>query len=138
VSRKSNDITTDIALLIIRLGFSGAMLTHGWPKLQKLINGSILPFSDPLGIGSQASLILAVIGEVVAPLLLIIGLKTRLSAIPAVATMAVALFMVHWDDPFKKQELALLYLLGFLVLLVAGGGKFSLDGLLSKQKSRKR
>ncbi len=135
---KNRTIFNDISLLIIRLGFSGAMLTHGWPKLQRLIDGSILPFKDPLGIGSQPSLILAVIGEVVAPFLLIIGLKTRLSAIPAVATMAVALFMVHWDDAFKKQELALLYLLAFLVLLIAGGGKYSLDGLISSNKTGRR
>ena len=136
MSRNSQNITSDIALLIIRVGFSASMLTHGWPKLQRLFNGSILPFSDPLGIGSQPSLILAVIGEVLAPILLIIGLKTRLSVIPAVATMAVALFAVHWNDAFKKQELALLYLLAFLVLLIAGGGKYSLDGLMSGNKKR--
>jgi putative oxidoreductase len=133
---RKNSIPKHIGLLILRVGFSAAMLTHGWPKLQRLLDGSIIPFKDPFGIGSQPSLILAVVGEVLAPILLIIGLKTRLSAIPALATMGVALFMVHWDDPFKKQELALLYLLAFLVMLIAGGGKYSLDGLMSRNKKR--
>ena len=126
----------DLGLLIIRIGFSAAMLTHGWPKLMKLIEQKNPRFPDPLGIGDYPSLILAVVGEVVAPVLLIMGLKTRLSAIPAVATMVVALFVVHGGDPFKKQELALLYLLGFSALLLTGGGRYSVDGMLKARKKR--
>jgi putative oxidoreductase len=41
--------------------------------------------------------------------------------------MLVAAFIVHLDDPFKRKELALLYLVGFLVVLLMGPGKYSLD-----------
>lgn len=133
---KSSNIWNDLGLLIIRLGFSAAMLTHGWPKLMKLIEQKNPRFPDPLGIGDYPSLIMAVIGEIVAPILLIIGFKTRLSAIPAAATMFAALFIVHGGDPFKKQELALLYLLGFSSILIAGGGRYSVDGMLKAQIKR--
>jgi putative oxidoreductase len=41
--------------------------------------------------------------------------------------MLVAAFIVHLDDPFKRKELALLYLVGFLIVLLMGAGKYSLD-----------
>ena len=116
----------NIALLILRCAFSGAMLTHGYPKLLKLVQGD-LSFGDPLGIGEAPSLILAVIGEFVAPVLIIIGWKTRLAAIPAAITMGVAAFLVHGDDPFAKQEKALLYLFAFVAIALLGAGKYSLD-----------
>jgi putative oxidoreductase len=41
--------------------------------------------------------------------------------------MIVAAFIVHFDDPFKNKELALLYLAGFLIIFIIGPGKYSLD-----------
>ena len=135
--KKSNSLPINAALLILRVVPSAAMLTHGLPKLEKLLAGSTT-FADPLGIGSTPSLLLAVIGEVLAPVLLILGLKTRLSAIPAAITMAIAAFVVHGKDAFSKQELALLYLVCFVALLLAGGGQYSIDGLLSGKGRRKK
>lgn len=117
----------DLALLILRLGFGGMMLIrHGVPKLDKLSDSSGFP--DPLGIGSTASLILCLIGEFLAPVLIIIGLKTKLAAIPAAITMAVAVFIVHASDPLARKEMAILYLFAFLVIFLAGPGSFSVDG----------
>ncbi|MCO4822706.1 MAG: DoxX family protein, partial [Flavobacteriaceae bacterium] len=79
----------DLALLILRVASSGMLLTHGIPKIQKLF-ASPIEFGDPIGVGPTLSLILALIGEVVAPVLIIVGFKTRLAAIPAFITMAVA------------------------------------------------
>jgi putative oxidoreductase len=115
-----------IGLLLLRLSFSGLMLTHGIPKLMNLAQGN-LEFSDPLGIGAVPSLILTVIGEVICPLLLIIGYKTRLAAIPAAITMAVAAFIVHGADPIGTKEKALLYLFAFAVIALTGAGKYSVD-----------
>ena len=116
----------DLALLFLRLGFAGLMLTHGVPKLQMLSDAS--SFSDPIGIGSTLSLILAIIGEVIAPIFIIIGFKTKWAAIPAMITMGVAAFIVHADDPLGTKEKALLYFIAFLVIFLAGAGKYSVDG----------
>lgn len=123
----------DLGLLLLRLGMSGLMLTHGIPKLQKLVAGGEIQFPDPIGIGATASLALAVFGEVVAPALLIVGFLTRWAAIPAAATMAVAAFVVHWSDPLGEKELALLYLVGFATLFFTGAGHYSIDGLRAKR-----
>ena len=67
-------------------------------------------------------------------LLIIIGFKTKLSAIPAAITMAVAFFVVHAPDPFEEKELAFLYLIAFTAIALLGAGKFSVDGLSKKKR----
>ncbi|MCK0110033.1 DoxX family protein [Flavobacteriaceae bacterium S0825] len=117
----------DIALAILRIGTSAMMLTHGIPKINRLFADEV-QFMDFLGLGASTSLTLALIGEVIAPLFIIFGFRTKLAAIFPIATMLVAFFFVHLDDPFGKQEKALLYLMAFLVIFLAGPGKYSVDG----------
>jgi putative oxidoreductase len=117
---------TDLALAILRISISGMMLMHGIPKIERLF-ASPIEFGDPIGVGPTLSLILALIGEVVAPILIIIGFKTKLAAIPAIITMFVAAFVVHLNDDFGTKEKALLYLVGFVVVLLAGPGKYAMD-----------
>ena len=116
----------DLALLIARLGFGGFMLTHGIPKIERLFSSPI-EFGDPIGVGPTLSLILALIGEVVAPIFIIIGFKTKIAAIPAAITMFVAAFIVHAPDDFSTKEKALLYLVGFVVIFLTGPGKYAID-----------
>ena len=122
-----NQFAKNLALLIMRVGFSAGMLTHGYPKLQKILQGD-MSFGDPLGIGEEVSLILAVFGEFIAPIFVLIGFKARYAAIPTIITMAVAAFISHGGDPFSKWEKALLYLVGFAAIALLGSGKYSVDG----------
>ncbi len=122
----SRSLSTDLGLLILRLVSGAAMLTHGYPKLQKLLNGNF-QFGDPLGVGPEVSLILTVFAEAICSALIILGLTTRLATIPLIVTMAVAFFIVHGADPFKTKELALIYLSIFTALFFSGPGKFSAD-----------
>ncbi|KPM33526.1 DoxX family protein [Croceitalea dokdonensis DOKDO 023] len=116
-----------LGLALLRIIPSSFMIfAHGLGKFQKLIAGDFT-FADPIGIGPAPSLFLAVVGEVVAPLLIIVGFKTRLAAIPAFITMFVAAFITHGTDPFGKKELALLYAVFFLVIFLVGPGKYSID-----------
>lgn len=116
----------DIGLAFFRIAVSAMMLTHGLPKFQKLISGDF-EFGDPIGIGAAPSLFLAVIGEFICPILIIIGFKTRFAAIPAAITMAVAGFIAHAADPFGTKEKALLFLVAFITIALLGPGKFSID-----------
>lgn len=118
-------MNTNLGLLLLRLGFSGMMLTHGVPKLLQLIQGD-MGFPDPLGIGGGFSLVLTVIGEAICPILIILGIKTRWMAIPPAITMLVAALIVHASDPIGKKELALLYAFAFIGIALLGGGKFAL------------
>jgi putative oxidoreductase len=115
-------------LLVLRVGMSALMLTHGIPKLINLIQGD-MSFGDPLGIGSTLSFILVVFAEAICPVLIILGLRTRLAAIPVIITMAVAAFIVHGNDPFSSMEKALMYLVGFTAIALMGGGKYTIKQL---------
>ena len=89
----------NIGLLVFRVLISGMMLFHGIPKIEKLFTLPV-SFADPLGVGSTLSLILTLIGEVLAPILIIVGFKTRWATIPAAITMAVAAFISETDAAF--------------------------------------
>jgi putative oxidoreductase len=125
----------DLGLLVLRVWLGASLLLlHGWQKLSTFQSLS-KSFGDPLKIGSQASLGLAVFGEVVCSLLLILGFFTRTAALGSAITMGVAFFMVH-EGSFKKGgELAFIYLAGFVTILVAGSGRFALDGSGGKGRS---
>lgn len=116
----------DLGLLILRLFAGGAMMTHGYPKFQKILNGNF-QFGDPLGIGPEVSLILTVFAELFCSVLLVLGLTTRLALIPLIITMAVAFFIVHGADDFSTKELGFLYLGIYVSLFFTGPGKFSAD-----------
>ena len=115
-----------LGLTVLRVGLSLLMLRHGIPKINMLFESPI-EFADPIGVGPLVSLILTLIGEVVCPILILIGVKTRLASIPVIITMLVAAFVVHGSDPFNKKELAIIFALGFLVILIGGPGKFAID-----------
>ncbi|MCK0179961.1 DoxX family protein [Flavobacteriaceae bacterium S0862] len=116
----------DLALAILRIGTSAMMLTHGIPKIERLF-AEVIQFPDPLGIGASTSLALVLIGEVVGPIFVLFGFRTKLAAIFPMITMLVAFFFVHLNDPIAKQEKAILFFMAFLVIFLAGPGKYSVD-----------
>ena len=117
----------DLGLAILRVGAASLMLTHGLPKFLKLFGDGEIEFGDPIGIGPTASLILAVIGEFLCPILILIGFKTRWATIPPIFVMLTAAFLVHAQDPFGQKEKALLFLVMFVAIFIMGPGKFSVD-----------
>ncbi len=111
------------------------MLPHGYGKLMKLFgNWEEIQFADPIGLGPVFSLILAVFAEFVCSILIITGFKTRISSIPLIITMFIAVFVVHGGDPLAIKEHALIYLVGFLTIALLGSGKYSVDGYLKSKK----
>ena len=124
----------DFGLLLMRVGYAGTLLMlHGLGKFERLLGGSF-KFPDPLGIGSGLSFGLATFAEFFCAIALLLGFASRVATLPLIATMGVAVFVVHAGDPMHKKELALLYLAGFVVLLLTGPGRFSFDEILSKKK----
>ena len=119
-------MNTNITLLITRIIFSLSMMTHGYPKLMNLLSGSP-SFGNPIGIGEIPTLILAVLAEFIAPIFIIIGYRTKIFTLLPMVTMLVAAFVVHLEDPFKRKELAILYLVGFLIIFLMGPGKYSIN-----------
>ena len=93
----------DLTLLFNRIVLSALMMTHGYPKLLKLFSENP-SFSNPIGIGEIPTLVLAVFSEFIAPVFIILGYKTKLFSFFPIATMVVAAFVVHLDDPFGRRK----------------------------------
>lgn len=121
--------SADAALLLLRVWFGLSLLgLHGWGKVANFSSTSTR-FADPFGVGPTASLVLAIFGEVLCAALLVAGVFTRAAALGAGATMLTAFWFAHGlklSGP-GNGELAFMYLGAFLVLFVAGPGRFSVD-----------
>jgi putative oxidoreductase len=63
----------------------------------------------------------------------LMGLFTRFTVIPLIVTMLVAVFIVHGNDAFAKQEMALLYLFHYILIFVAGPGSISIDRMINRK-----
>lgn len=127
---------TDVGLLWLRVLAGCGMAYHGYGKI---FEGRLGQFTE--GVAAMGFPIpevfawAAALSEFAGGICLALGLFTRLSALMILATMSVAAFVAHADDPFQKKELALAYwgVSGALVFL--NGGKLSLDYLIQKNKS---
>jgi putative oxidoreductase len=130
-SSRVNNGALNFSLLILRVTAGALMFLHGWEKLNKFstLKGS---FFDPFHIGSTVSLSLTIFAEAFCAALIVLGLLTRLAAIPLVICMGVVVFMFHAHNPIGQKELAIVYLAVFTTILFTGPGKFSLDKVIGK------
>lgn len=126
---------TDLGLLVLRLGAGGLLMGHGWGKAQRVLAGD-LAFADPLGIGEAPSLVLAAFAELVCAFAVVLGLRVRWTAVPPLVTMLVAALIHHAGDDIGERELPLLFAGAFLALVLLGGGRYGLDGLLRRRRGR--
>ena len=125
-----------LLILALRLFFGILFFTHGLDKLANF--NELLPnFPDVLGFGSYMSLMVSIFCEFCCSLFLIAGLLVRLTVIPMMIAMAVAFFDVH-DGMFPEGELALIYLIMFIILYITGPGKCSIDYLIDKKIQKDR
>lgn len=123
----------DGGLLLLRLAVGGLLLFHG---IAKITNG-VGWIAGPLGrVGLPPWVAYgSYIGEVVAPILVILGLWVRPAALVIAFNMFMAIFLARRADVDKINpqsgglaiELELLFLLGALALTLAGGGRFGLS-----------
>ena len=131
LSTHYNAFSFNAAMLVLRLAMGMLMMSHGYDKLVHFSEKKAV-FYDFLSLGSTTSLMLCIFAEFFCALFVVIGLFTRLVAVPLMIVMSIAVFSVHKMDFFDTGEKASLYLIGFLVLLLCGPGRASVDGIASK------
>nr|WP_308633968.1 DoxX family protein [Massilia sp. YIM B02769] len=126
--------TDDAGKLLLRAVLAILLLFHGVSKL----SGGIGFITGMLqGLGLPAFLGYGVyVGEVVAPLLILVGLYTRPAALVVAINMVVALLLVHTGQFFTLSdtggwalELQGMYLGGALAVALLGAGRYSLGGI---------
>jgi putative oxidoreductase len=128
------------APLALRLAGGAIFVAHGAQKLFGAFGGYGLDgtgqFFDSLGLSpGYLMALLAGAAELLGGLALILGLLVRPAAAALAFTMFVAVFAVHFDKGFFLDkggyEYALAMLAVSLSLLFSGGGRVSLDRLIS-------
>ena len=129
-------MSQSLALLLLRVGVGLQLaVLHGWGKIADFSTMKDT-FPDPLGVGSVVSLCLVAFAEFACAVAVGLGLFTKLATVPIIVTMAVAAFGQHAGDPWKIRELALMYLILSLALILTGPGEYSIDHMLQKSKAK--
>ncbi|MFW5773441.1 MAG: DoxX family protein [Tangfeifania sp.] len=119
-------------LLILRLTLGILMILHGYSKI---INGVGGIENNLIEKGLPGFIAYGVyVGEVIAPLMMIVGFRTRLAALILAFNMLVAAVLAHPSQIFTLTERGIysletlaLFLFGGLALVFTGGGKFSVS-----------
>ena len=114
-----------LLLLCLRLFFGLMFMLHG---IEKIYNYTELcfVFPDPIGLGSEISLILTIFAEMFCSIGFIAGALYRLSMIPMLVTMLIAFLHIHNGNIFQG-ELSFIYLIVFILMYIAGPGQYSID-----------
>lgn len=121
---------SDLGKLLLRVPVGGLMLFHGLNKLQTgygfvtpLLQKAHLPAWIAHGV---------VIGEVVAPIMVVLGIFTRPAAFAEAFGMAMAVYLVHRGELYSfaehgayALELQALYFFGALAVMFLGAGRYS-------------
>jgi len=140
------EASTGLALLRVASGLM-MLLGHGLPKLhnftQLKAGWYVADFFPLYFMSPQLSLVATLCAEVLAAGLLVLGLLTRPAAFVLCFTMVVAAFEVNaasawFAQPATGKELAVLYLIPGMVLLLSGAGAWSLDAVIYRESKRRR
>lgn len=121
----------NLAMLVLRVGTGVLMMNHGYDKLVHFAQYSE-KFMNFLGLGSTVSLALVVFAEFFCSIFVILGLFTRLAAIPLIIDVAVAVVKGHDMKIFSDGEHAAIFFLVYVALLLVGPGRVSVDGMINK------
>lgn len=131
LSIQYNAFAFNASMFILRIAMGILIMSHGYAKLIKF-ESMKQSFFDFMGLGPTVSLALAIFAEFFCAIFIIIGLFTRVVAIPLIIIMSVATFKIHAMDFFDTGEKSSLFLTGFIVLFLCGPGRASVDGIASK------
>ena len=139
--RSTEDCGKGISMLALRLfaayefGEAGLAKWRGENWFADIRDAFPFPF-DLLPAGLSWNLAMG--AELVVPVLLVLGLLTRLGALALMILTAVAWYAVHAGNGYHVCDtgynMAFIYLLLLLPLLLQGAGKYSLDYLLFRKK----
>lgn len=118
------------ALLIFRIFLSIELFrVHGLKKF-RLENGEKEHVPNPLHLPEKLNGMMATLSDTVAPFLIILGIGTRLAALPVIGVTAIGYFVVHRKDSPEVRDVPYMYTLCYLLILALGAGTYSIDNYL--------
>ncbi|MEA3083679.1 MAG: putative oxidoreductase [Paraburkholderia sp.] len=114
----------DMGLLYLRIAASILLLAvHGLPKVLHY-SSEAAAIEDPFHFGKTLSISFAIFAEVICPPLIILGIATRLAALPILFVTVIALVFVHRDWTLAQGQFAWMLLILFGTIAIAGPGQY--------------
>lgn len=99
---------------------------HGMKKFRGN-NGMSEVVPNPLGLPQSINNLVATFSDTVVPVLVILGLCTRIAVLPTIGITAVGYFVVHRKDSLEVRDVPYIYTICFLLILATGPGAISAD-----------
>lgn len=137
----------DVAMMVLRVLLGLVFFPHGMQKLTTMFGGygfegTMGFFTGKLGIPAMFAF-LAIMAEGLGWAGLITGLLTRVAAFGIAVNMSVAVYMIHFQNGFfmnwygnqkgEGYEYHLLVIAIAIALMIRGGGKWSIDRVISQK-----
>lgn len=144
--KKIFETDDDVSRFVLRVLLGIVFLPHGAQKIFGLFGGygfsATMESFEKMGIPAFLALC-AILAESLGPLGLITGFLTRIAAFGIATNMAVAIILIHFKNGFfmnwfGKQkgegfEYHILVIAIAIALMIRGGGRWSIDGLIAKK-----
>ena len=128
--------TFNIAMLLFRTILSlELMVVHGFKKIGiNVAEAEKVP--NPLHLPEWFNNAFAVSANLVFPVLVILGFFTRIAALPILAITLTGYFVLHWNDALLVKDTPFMYSLSYLLILVLGPGRYSVDYFIEEKRTR--
>lgn len=122
-----------LSLLAFRIAVAAElMLAHGLKKIGiGVADVEVVP--NPLCLPESLNQLFATTANLFFPVMVMLGLFTRLAVLPTLAVTLTGYFVVHWNDGLMEKDIPFMYSLAFLLLLSFGPGKYSIDNFINKK-----
>lgn len=122
-----------ITLLLFRVAVAvQLMLAHGLKKIGVGVSeAERVP--NPLQLPEALNQLFAGTANLFFPVLVMLGLFTRLAVLPTLAVTLTGYFVVHWNDSIVEKDIPFMYSIAFLLLLSFGPGRYSADHFINKK-----
>lgn len=119
-------------LLFLRITLSlELIIVHGLKKLGiGVMEEEKIP--NPFHLYERFNNDMALLANLVFPVLVLFGLFTRLATLPILVVTLTGYFIVHWKDSLLISDVPFMYSIAFISILIMGPGKYSLDKYLFK------
>lgn len=108
------------------------MIVHGFKKLG-IGTAETEKIPNPLHLPDAFNNVFAISANIFFPFCILLGLCTRLAALPVLAVTLTGYFVLHWNDAPLIKDTPGIYSLVFLLILVLGPGKYSIDNYIYKK-----
>ena len=119
--------TFNFSMLIFRVALSlELMVVHGFKKIGiHVAEAEKVP--NPLHLPEIINNAFAISANLIFPVLVILGLFTRIAILPILAVTLTGYFVLHWNDALLIKDTPFMYSLSYLLIMVLGPGRYSVD-----------